>query len=299
MFVQRDVSDWLFVATEPAGDAQKLWLEDPTSGARWIYKPRKVNPAWCQGEDWAEKIVAEVANLLHVPTACVELAIRDGASGSISRDLKPRGWTLQPGSAALYDLIQADIPRAGRTGHNLKNIEALLANYDPPPGAKTPTDIDAFGVFCGFLILDALVANSDRHEQNWAVLVPDFGGSRPRLAGSFDHASSLGFNLTDQKRQVIVDGNSMGDWVRKGVARRFEYTRRADIPSLAAVARSAVGMAGPLTRDYWRDRLASVPEAALCEIVKQVPHMSDPARTFAIELLVVNRRRLLDGDQGI
>jgi hypothetical protein len=45
--------------------------------------------------------------------------------------------------------------------------------------------MSAYDVFCGYLVLDALVANSDRHDHNWAVfLPPTLQDERPALAAS-------------------------------------------------------------------------------------------------------------------
>ena len=64
----------------------------------------------------------------------------------------------------------------------------------PPPGCDLPFNATAFDVFAGFVLLDAWIANQDRHDNNWSVLIP---GTWPRpatlLSGSYDHASSLGF----------------------------------------------------------------------------------------------------------
>lgn len=64
--------------------------------------------------------------------------------------------------------------------------------------------LTAFEAFTGYLVLDALVANQDRHEENWAVLRPLPGGGEVTLAGSYDHGSSLAFNLTDARRIPYV-----------------------------------------------------------------------------------------------
>jgi hypothetical protein len=51
-----------------------------------------------QGEDWAERVVAEVATQLRLPCAQVELAERGGRRGSLSRNLRPAGWELHHGA---------------------------------------------------------------------------------------------------------------------------------------------------------------------------------------------------------
>jgi hypothetical protein len=49
---------------------------------KWLFKRCRPHT----GEDWAEKVAAEVAALLELPHALVELAEADGERGSICRD---------------------------------------------------------------------------------------------------------------------------------------------------------------------------------------------------------------------
>jgi serine/threonine protein kinase HipA of HipAB toxin-antitoxin module len=58
----------------------------------------------------------------------------------------------------------------------------------PSDGSEYPS---AFAQFTGYLVLDALIGHTDRHEENWGVIEGITGAKR--LAPSFDHASSLGF----------------------------------------------------------------------------------------------------------
>lgn len=68
-----------------------------------------------------------------------------------------------------------------------------------PPLNSSPTCANSSGyeVFIGYLILDALIGNTDRHHDNWGVLVTSEDGKfRYHLAPTFDHASSLGRELS-------------------------------------------------------------------------------------------------------
>lgn len=52
--------------------------------------------------------------------------------------------------------------------------EAVLGALDgldvgPPPGSSS--GVSASGMFAGYLVLDALVANMDRHDENWGLLL--------------------------------------------------------------------------------------------------------------------------------
>lgn len=58
-----------------------------------------------------------------------------------------------------------------REGHTLTNIQRALRDLNPPPDQEELKHLAAYDVFCGYLVLDALVANRDRHDHNWAVLI--------------------------------------------------------------------------------------------------------------------------------
>jgi len=96
------------------------------------------------------------------------MVTRDGVPGLLSYDLAPAGRELQTGAVLIGEIDDRLVPRAReRLGHKLTNIKSVLA---PLEAVGLPTGPSAFDQFCGYLVLDALVANRDRHEENWAVL---------------------------------------------------------------------------------------------------------------------------------
>ena len=160
---------WALADTESSGGDEKEWLRD-LDGFLWLFKPRTEQLGWSQGEDWAEKITAEMAQLLGVPAARVQLAQRRGRYGSISLSLRPPGWELQHGAVLLAELLSDYAPRSkSRAGHTLASVQRVFSEVRPPAALPQFT---AFEAFTGYLVLDALVANQDRHEENWAVLRP-------------------------------------------------------------------------------------------------------------------------------
>jgi hypothetical protein len=182
------------------------------------------------------------------------------------------------------------MPRAKeRLGHNLDNIHRVLSGL---PAVGMPEGFTAYDQFCGYLVLDALVANRDRHEENWGVLrSPD---DRVTLAPSFDHGNSLGFNLEDDRRLLELERDpTLSNWCRRGFADRFEGRRKTTLVEFAfeAFERSTRG-----TDELWLRHLDSIPLTAWDDLVARIPAMSAACRTFSVRLLTTNQRRLLDGD---
>ncbi|WP_078293462.1 HipA domain-containing protein [Mycobacterium sp. D16R24] len=294
-----DVSEWEVVVVETNGEDETLWLADPDTGIAWMYKPPTIKNGFRQREDFAEYLACELAGLLRVPCATVQLAILDGDRGCISRDLKPRGWDLQAGALLLADRDPnyqsgADKPK-GRPGHSLARIAEALRDVDLPPEHPMPAGFRAFDVFTGFLVLDAWIANRDRHDENWSVLLPPPGDNRLYLSPSYDQAGSLAYNLPDQVcADRLANPGAVAGWAAKGTAWRFEHDPQIGPCTLVELAVDALQRCSAAVRRYWLDNLANVSHTtSVAVLLQDIPDMSQHWRTFASELLRINQERLL------
>lgn len=90
-FPIRDVSAWPARAEEQMGSKRKVWLESPTQESYLFKNVRQDSIGSVYGDDWAEKLAAELAGLLSVPAAAVDLAHRDGNPGVICRRVNDPG----------------------------------------------------------------------------------------------------------------------------------------------------------------------------------------------------------------
>lgn len=102
-----DVTDWQVVSLETAGSDEKMWL-DSTSSRRALFKPNRAHQNREQGEDWAEKLVAEIARLMGIPAALIDLANRSAMRGCVSYNVTPAHFELQPGAALIDQVIGTD-----------------------------------------------------------------------------------------------------------------------------------------------------------------------------------------------
>jgi hypothetical protein len=98
-----DVSQWEIVADETSGAEEKYWLQEPGIDVLWLFKTVTVKDGHVNGEDWAEKSVSHLAELIEVPCARIEPAEMRGRTGSISKDLRPRAYELQHGRVLLEE----------------------------------------------------------------------------------------------------------------------------------------------------------------------------------------------------
>lgn len=289
-----DASTWPMIRNESLGTKRKLWLRAP-DGSPWLFKQVREDGSGARGEDWAEWLVSMMATLLGIPAARIELAVRRSDQGHrrgvLSRQVIPAGHALTHGNELLARRVAGyRLSATGEVpGYTVAACLDALAGFDAPMPVGGLGDRGAPVVFVGYLILDAIVANTDRHHENWAVV--QGLNSRPYLAPSFDHGSSLGFQESDQRRERLLEDDRVEAWV--GRARtKFEGRPHPVAAALDGMSRLPSAAAG-----QWRQRVATLDLDAWASAVEQVPDhlMSESARTFAVRIVQLNREALLDG----
>ena len=271
------------------GSKNKFWYLDPTEEEEyWLFKYPRSNT----GEHWAEKIAAEVAALLEIPHARVELAVLEKNKGSVTKSFAQEGQELVHGNQMLKRAIHGYDPEKEfrQSSHTLANIWQVM---DRVFGESEHAE-KAKGRLAEYVVLDALIGNTDRHHENWGILRREQKGWVDLfVAPSFDHASSLGRELQDTRRDRILAEDRIGDYVEKG--RGAIYWSEADRrgPSPLELVRRATLSYPDLFRPALT-KLEKLDEGSVDALVNRVPSdwMSSSARKFAIALMHYNFEQL-------
>lgn len=289
-------------ALEQLGAKRKFWYRDDSR--RMLFKAEERGT----GDDWAEKVACELCSLLGLPHVHYELAedIQGTWPGVVCENCAPPPTTLVLGNQ-LLQARDPDYPAETERKYKVRQhtvdvVAAVLEMLQLPPARwlqGLPEDIDtALGVFIGYVMLDAWVANQDRHHQNWGALSVN---GVAHLAPTFDHGASMARNLTDQERQerlTTQDGNrQIGAFVRK--ARSAFYADAVDTrPMTTLAAWRAFSIKNRKAAMIWLDKLKDVDRTAIERVLEEVPpqRMSHVCREFTQELLLANHKRLIDGD---
>ncbi|HET7314000.1 hypothetical protein [Salinisphaera sp.] len=290
-------------ALEDLGSKAKFWYRDDDTSMLFKAEERGT------GEDWAEKVVCELAALLGLPHVQYELARDDDRDqpGVICASLAPPPLSLVHGNQLLLAL-DPEYPNGPERHYHCREhtVDAVFdaVRLLDPPSRAWCSDLPAVvmraeDTFAGYLMLDAWAANQDRHHQNWGAV---WNGEHFSLAPSFDHGASLARNLSDEERSERLTSHDRG--------RRIpHFARRARSALYAAVSAGkplptleawrAWAERVPEAAQTWQGRLAGVSEDALREILKQVPpdRMSAICRQFTLNLLIENRRRILTSEE--
>jgi HipA-like C-terminal domain len=294
-----DASSWTLAGEEPQGLRPHQWLRHESRKRTWLFKHPDEEPDRPLGEDVTEKLASELASVFGIPAARVELAVRDDRRGCLVEDLRWSKGSHEPGQTLLAEVVEGYNPQdPEHRGHNVASIRQALERFTAPPASPTPEGYKAFDVFAGYLVFDALIANGDRHDRNWAVLIrpPGISGN-DALCGSYDHASSLGFNLSDEERLRRLSEGMVESWARRGAARQFEHRRGERRQSLVELACSAVAQCAVGVRQHWLDAVLSVESGVVGALLDAAPGLSDTTWQFTKEVIMINRERLLDALQ--
>ncbi|MEY4578885.1 MAG: hypothetical protein RL701_3588 [Pseudomonadota bacterium] len=287
--------------SEQMGSKRKFWHCDLQTECWSLFKYSQDNT----GEHWSEKVACELAALLGIPHAIVELAVHAGATGALVQDLRPdrQHMSLLHGNELLLEYDPVYPSQAGYrvSEHTVSRVAQVLGEHRvrlpelPMLPRPLPTGVDdALGLFVGYLFLDAIIGNTDRHHENWAVIASrDATGARVlQLAPTYDHASSLGRELPDAKRIGRLRG--VGARGVKGYAERTRsamYASNGDIKPLSPrAAFLEAGKQRPAARDAWLRRCRDIGADALVEPLTRIPAAlaSEPAVAFASALLRYN-----------
>lgn len=283
------------------GTKFKFWYQDAHLGLALFKEGRPGT-----GENWAEKISSEFAGLIGLPHARYELATWRGRRGIVAPTLVLDGTRLVHGnellSSFVRDYAKGEAKAVQRQAHTLRRVVSYLRasseGLGVPPGFDCTASVTtALDVFVGYLMFDAWIANQDRHDENWAVLRTGEGNSF--LAPSYDHGSSLGRNESDERRALMLTTKDKGQRIEAYVARAKSSLFAAGTPSTPLSTLDAyvtIANVASAAAVEWKSRLEQVTMEQTEHVINEVPAewMTAVARRFTLELLSLNRQRILD-----
>ncbi|MCT7962436.1 hypothetical protein NG791_17350 [Laspinema sp. D1] len=284
---------------EQLGTKYKFWFNHPELG-NCLYKQSRPNT----GEDWSEKIAAELCKLVGLPHAKIELASWKAIRGTVSPSFLPDKGKLTLGNEILARMMPEYPKFAFQVSEHTLNVvlDAIChtgvthpINWNPPVGIETAVE-----TFVGYLLLDTWIGNSDRHHENWGIVElpePSTSQTLSYLAPTYDHASSLGRELLDPKRQQKLNNRAVTAYVNK--CRSALYAGPEDkYPMKTFDAFCEAAKQYPDAANLWLKRLCAVSEADTHALFNQIPRdrITPIAISFSQEILSCNKMRLMQLD---
>ena len=177
----KDFSLWKEYAgtSEGSGRREKIWLQDPETGQTGLFKFKKDTDTT---DHVSECLAYQIAQLLELPCAKFELGCCYGREGSMSYNI------IQNDSQILIEgiyFITSQYPEydsemfVDRVTGKKYSVEMVLQSIQK----YVPIDN-----FLKMLIFDFLIGNTDRHQNNWAILEEN---GQMKWSPLYDNSSSL------------------------------------------------------------------------------------------------------------
>lgn len=168
-----------------SGRSEKIWLTLDNEVGLFKF-PKLFSDGNITTEHISEKLASDIANILDVPCAKIDIGTYNGKFGSMSYKINKDNEFLMEGISFInksypdYDIYKLYDP--------VQNIY-----YSLPIIYPIVKDLNCEKEFIEMMVFDALIGNSDRHHSNWAVL-KTFEGYNRLLSGYsplYDNGSSL------------------------------------------------------------------------------------------------------------
>ncbi|MGG7153583.1 HipA domain-containing protein, partial [Clostridium neonatale] len=165
-------------ASEGSGRSDKVWLINKITNEIGLFKFTKSHETT---EHISEKLASDISKLLGIKCAKVEIGIYIKEIGSMSYLINKQDEILIEGiylinelypsydSYTMYDSVNEEY-------YSLEMILNVLSKYNLSKE------------FLHILIFDYLIGNTDRHQNNWAILQK---GEDVKLCPLYDNGSSL------------------------------------------------------------------------------------------------------------
>lgn len=307
MFPVFDISDFESNLPESVGSKEKRWVMPPKEHELphrlHLFKIGRQNT----GENWSEKACFEIAQALDLPCAKYHFAVASSERGVISETFLPVGARLYLGNVLLSRIIQGyeGAKRFKQIEYKLSQVLNLIRLFGTrPPINYENTSMSAHEFFIGYLVLDALVGNTDRHHENWGVVVLTKEDSLDvHLTPTFDHASSLGRNETSQNRRFRLKTKdqraSVEAYARRAHSAFFGLSSHAATLTMHEMIRVLMELY-PRSTKFWADRVSALTPDVFEGIFAKIDSewITEDATEFALRMLVRNQAMIREVAHG-
>ena len=194
----KDFSTWGIYdgAHEGSGRSEKIWLKNPVNGQMGLFKYKKDLET---KDHVSEKMASDLANLLDVPCAQVEIGTYQNREGSMSYLINKYNEELVEG-IALINQYYPNYSAEKMYDNSLQEYYSIRMLVKP---------IEKYGLLkelLKMLIFDYLIGNTDRHQNNWAII--NKGNGVYTFSPLYDNSSSLCCYVLEQNIKCFL-GNDL------------------------------------------------------------------------------------------
>jgi len=191
------------------------WL---IAGHRYLFKKsRRTYPE----QYWAEVVASRLSSLTGVPVPPA-YAAWDSRTGECAALIEwfydypaSPAQGLFSGGMFLKDMIENFDHVRGRQ-HNFTHISGLMGAFSRSHRAALSKDW--LRSWAGILTFDALIGNTDRHQENWGLIWTREAGqpARLELTPAFDNGTSMGHELLPKHFRRYQEASELRRYIERG-----------------------------------------------------------------------------------
>ena len=183
------------------GACQSIFL---IPGSRYLLKRSRV-PKGLQPDEpnpfaaqfWAEIVAYRVGYLSGVKVPPAFVAVSGAQTGALIEWFHSDSSRMTPGTDEMEKFIP-DYDRKKGLQHNLMTLQNVCGLYRESLNGEW-TDH-----WCKIFLFDALIANTDRHQENWGIIWGKAPGSGSAYwTPAFDNGTSLGFEIREENLENV------------------------------------------------------------------------------------------------
>jgi hypothetical protein len=233
---------------------------------------------------WIEKLAAELAISMGLPTATYEMCqTEDNRRGIASPSYLKDGGVEQPGIALMQEVFETN--SVLYTVKNALNVFdcldiSLPSGYMPPPEVSTAKDL-----FIGYLLHSYWVDDPDFHARNWGIQINPNG--ERELLPNYDYGRALvDFPIVNNRLEIFAE--------RLAGTRTCAFVNNDGKEIKMDEMVEILKQISPNTTKYWSDRIAQASTERLNPICDLFPSgWGSPERIeFARVFINYNSQRL-------
>jgi HipA-like C-terminal domain len=303
-----DVAYWLRdeeFAEYPEGARDKTLLYCPTSsvnqflrtGHRYLFK--RSSPRY-EEQFWVEIIAYRLGSQMGIPVppAFVAYDSKKGQSGALIE------WFLNQVDSFSYeayipggDYCQQYIPNFDRKKGEQHNFETVAQIFTDLSKKHPSFNTDWKSYWAKALTFDALIGNTDRHQDNWGIIVNPTNDEM-RISPVFDNGTSMGHEIFSNKFALYDDKSRLEKYVSKGWHHmKWKLNDTSPMEHLELLKKFAGKY--PETHTVMLDCLKNINYEILKDILDNLTACNVPVRltaeraAFMLKLLQFRHQRLL------
>jgi hypothetical protein len=273
---------------EQLGTKEKYWIYDAITNEKKLFKIGRTNT----GENWAEIVAYEIGKSIGLPVAIYELAKYNSRLGTISTNFVQNDERLIHGNELLVKIDKSyPSDRFYKVReYKLDTVLSLLKIIERAENIEIRNTLDNF---IGYIVFDCLIANQDRHHENWGLIVGL--GKKLRLAPSFDHASGFGCKVQEDEAKNRLNTKDKNYTVEAFCLRAKTPFYDRDSKQLNTIESCRV-LAKHDKESFcrWVKKIVQVEDSFYEEIFEKITNkfINEYSKRFALEILKENTKRL-------